>query len=232
MVAAWGRLVFRDVSEKQDSERELRESEERGRAIIETSLDAVVLMNAEGRNRGLERRRERIFGWQRAEVIGDRTGEAHHPGAAAGGASPGPRAPQATGEGPVLGRRLELPAIRRDGTEFPVEFSINPLPGASATIFVGFIRDISQRKAAEAALAERASLSSLRADVAALLASSADVDASLRGCCALPRQSSGRRLRAHLDGRCLSKPVLILRASAGLYTHLDGPHAPRADRAI
>jgi PAS domain S-box-containing protein len=217
-------LVFHDVTEKRNRERELRASEMRARAIIETAIDAVLLTDSDGKLIGWNAAAERIFGWRQEEVLGrdlaqciipERLREAHYRGLAH---------LRATGEGPVLGRRLELPALRRDGTEFPVELSINPLPEPAQGTFVGFVRDISQRQAAEAELAERARLSSLRADVAELLVSSNGIDVNLRECCAL--------LVRHLDAAFAriwtvdpKEPVLLLRASAGLYTHLDGPHA-------
>lgn len=216
-------LVFRDLSENRKNALALSESEARSMAIIQTSLDAVLLMNSDGRITGWNAAAERIFGWSEAEVlqsdlasriIPERLREAHHRGLAH---------LKATGEGPVLGRRIELPALRRDGTEFPIELSIIPLPQSENAVFVGFVRDISQRKAAETELAERARLSNLRADIGALLASSVETTFGLSQCCHL--------LVGHLDAAFAriwtvdpSEPVLILRASAGLYTHLDGPH--------
>ena len=217
-------FVFHDITEKHARQRELRESEARARAIVDTALDAVVIMNADGKIAGWNPAAERIFGWRQEEVFGtdlgeriipERLREAHHRGLAH---------LAATGHGPVIGQRLELPAMRRDGSEFPVELSVNPLPGTGKAIYVGFIRDISHRKAAEQELAEAARLSNLRADVAALLASQSSLDESLQGCCAL--------LVNHLDCAFAriwttdpEEPVLVLRASAGLYTHIDGDHA-------
>jgi PAS domain-containing protein len=56
--------------------------------------------------------------------------------------------------GPVLGRLIELPALRADGGEFPVELYIAPIPIEGPPLFTGFARDITERKAAEAALKE------------------------------------------------------------------------------
>src|SRR5262249_8462998 len=56
------------------------------------------------------------------------------------------------GEGPVLGARLEMSALRRDGTEFPVELSIARVGTDSPPVFTGFIRDLSEKKRAEEAL--------------------------------------------------------------------------------
>ena len=217
-------LVFHDVTEKRARERAQLASEAQARAILDTSLDAVLLMDASGKIAAWNPAAERIFGWSREEVMGadlaahiipERMREAHRRGLGRF---------LATGEGPVLARRLELPALRRDGTEFPVELSINPLPGADPAMFVGVARDITERKAAEAGLAESARLFALRAEVAARLTSEAPIDGNLQGCCEL--------LVRHLDAafaRIWTLPagesVLTLRASAGLYTHLDGPHA-------
>jgi len=52
----------------------------------------------------------------------------------------------------VLGKRLEMPALRHDGTEFPVELSVVRIPHDGAPVFTGFIRDVSDRKQREAAL--------------------------------------------------------------------------------
>ena len=216
--------VLIDITERRAAEEQLRASEIRSKAIINTALDAVLLMNSEGNILDWNPAAERIFGWQRAELLGkelashiipERLREAHRRGLAH---------LLATGEGPVLGRRLELPALRRDGAEFPVELSISPLPGAERSTFVGFIRDLSQRQAAERELAERARLSMLRADITSLLTSSVALDRSLHGSCEL--------LVSHLDAAFArvwlldeSGSFLILRASAGLYQNLDGAHA-------
>ena len=215
--------VLIDITERRLAEAQVQASELRSRAIINTAIDGVLLMDSHGLIADWNPAAEQIFGWRRDEVIGaelaahiipERLREAHRRGLAHFLSS---------GEGPVLGRRLELPAARRDGSEFPVELSINPLLVEGETIFVGFIRDISQRKAVEEELAERARLSTLRADIASHLASRTDLAESLRGSCEL--------LVRHLDASFAriwvldeEEAVLVLRASAGLYKHLDGPH--------
>src|SRR5439155_1138432 len=57
-----------------------------------------------------------------------------------------------TGEGPVLNRRIELTALRRDGTEIPVELAITPLQLGGVTVFSAFLRDITERRQREQAL--------------------------------------------------------------------------------
>jgi PAS domain S-box-containing protein len=207
-----------------EAEAQWRNSEAQARAIVDTALDAVVLMDCTGAVTDWNPAAERIFGWKRDEVIGGELCEYIIPERLRDGHRRGLAHLMATGEGPVLGRRLELPALRRDGTEFPVELSVNPLPGTAPAMYVGFVRDITARKAAEADLAEQASLAALRADVAAILASRGPLGTVLKGCCEL--------IVRHLDAAFArvwtlgpTEPVLILQASAGMYTHIDGPHA-------
>jgi PAS domain S-box-containing protein len=87
------------------------------------------------------RTREAVLGQPMAELIiparfraANHRGFAHH---------------FAAGEDPILGKRLELTALRADGTEFPVELAITPITSQAIPIYVGHIRDISERKKAE-----------------------------------------------------------------------------------
>ena len=58
-----------------------------------------------------------------------------------------------TGDGPILNKRIEITALRRDGTEFPIELAITPLRIENAYTFTAFVVDISERKKAEEACA-------------------------------------------------------------------------------
>lgn len=132
----------------------LRDEEQRSQSILETSLDGVLLMDMDGRVVDWNLAAECIFGWKREEMLGrvlanyiipERLREAHMKGLARY---------LKTGTGAILGSRMELPALRRDGTEFPVELSINAVVDVSPPMFVGFIRDITQRQKAAQALLE------------------------------------------------------------------------------
>ena len=143
------RAIARQEREARSSAEALRHGEERSQAIVNTALDAVVLMDMGGLIVDWNPAAERIFGWQREEVIGKRLADCIVPEELRDAHNRGLAHLQQTGEGPVLGRRLELPALRRDGERFPVELSISPLPGSGRSLFVGFIRDITERQAAE-----------------------------------------------------------------------------------
>jgi PAS domain S-box-containing protein len=114
--------------------------------IIDTALDAVVVMDREGLIRGWNRQAELSFGWPRAAVMGRRLSETIIPARYRQAHEDGLRRFLEAGEGPVLGQILELSAQRASGEEFPVELAISPPYGAGAeVIFVGFIRDITSR---------------------------------------------------------------------------------------
>lgn len=120
--------------------------------VLETALDGVVVMRSDGVVVGWNSIAERIFGWQRTEAIGrllsdliipERYREAHNRGL---------KTYRETGEGPVLNRHIEISALRSNGEEFAIELSITPTTVSGQLVFLGFLRDISTRKAAEAAL--------------------------------------------------------------------------------
>ncbi len=143
-------LVFRDVTERRKAERELRENEARKTAILETSLDAIVSINHRGEIVEFNPAAERIFGYEKANVLGQPMAEliippayreAHHQGFACY---------LATGVGPVLNQRLELSALRSDGSEFPLELTVTRIPVEGPPLFTAYLRDITEaRRVAE-----------------------------------------------------------------------------------
>ena len=147
-------------------EEELRQSEARKDAVLKSALDAIVTIDQGGNFVEFNPAAERIFGYVRADVIGrpmadliipPRLRERHHAGLTHY---------LATGEGPVLNRQIELPALRADGTEFPAELAIVPVSGAQPPLFTAFLRDITERKQSEEAL--QGSEARFRAAVAAV----------------------------------------------------------------
>lgn len=149
LIAVASRAVARQETVTTLAVAAMREQEQRNRAILDTALDGVLLMDSRGLVVDWNAAAEQIFGWRREEIVGksladhiipEHLREAHQRGLARF---------LATGAGPVLGQRLELPAVRRDGTEFPVEVSINPLSLSDPPLFVGFVSDITERRIAE-----------------------------------------------------------------------------------
>ena len=127
----------------------LRESEARRAAILDTALDSVIAMDHEGRIVDFNPAAEQTFGYRRDEVIGRTLAETIVPPSLRESHRRGLARYLETGDGPVLGRRIELTGLRKDGTEFPVELAITRIAGEPPT-FVGFVRDISARKDLEA----------------------------------------------------------------------------------
>lgn len=148
LVTTLGRQVGQYI-ERRRAEEAMRRSEAVKDAIVRTSLDALVGMDADGRVVEWNPAAEATFGYTRDEVLGrimaelivppwlrdaHRHGLAHH---------------LATGETRVLNRRIEIAAMRRDGSEFPVELSITRQDVDGPPRFTGHLRDLTELKAIE-----------------------------------------------------------------------------------
>lgn len=127
----------------------LRDSEQRARLVLENALDAIVNIDIEGKIVEWNRAASHIFGYARNEVMGrlledvivpPEHREAHHQGM---------RRLQETGQTRLLGKLIEITALRRDGSEFPVELTIVEIDRDQEHYFSAFIRDITKRKEAE-----------------------------------------------------------------------------------
>ncbi len=143
------RGVDRDITARINFENALIDSEKRTRLIIESSLNAIVIMDSYGIVNDWNQQAEVMFGWTAQEAIGRRLDELIIPERFHETHRQGLRTFLETGVGPILNRQVEHMAKRRDGSEFPVELSVSPLKLGNAYIFSGFIHDISSRKAAE-----------------------------------------------------------------------------------
>ena len=144
--------------ERRRAEEAMRESEARKGAILETALDCIITIDQEGRITEFNPAAEQIFGYCRAEAMGREIAELIIPPSLRESHRRGLRHYLATGEGPVLGRRIEITARRADSTEFPVELAITRVPGDGPPTFTGYIRDITERRRAEAARAYLAAI--------------------------------------------------------------------------
>ncbi len=128
---------------------ELRRSEARKDAILSSALDCIVTIDHEGRITEFNPAAERTFGYRRDAILGRPLAdviippslrEQHHRGFARY---------LTTGQAHVLGRRIEMTAMRADGSEFPVELAITRIPMDGPPSFTGYLRDITERKRAE-----------------------------------------------------------------------------------
>lgn len=115
-------------------------------AVLKTALDAVVVMRVDGTIAGWNDVATRIFGWTFDEARGRRMSEMIIPPQHREAHERGLTHFLATGEGPVLDQHIEITALRRDGHELPIELSITFTRQFDQPIFLGFIRDISERQ--------------------------------------------------------------------------------------
>jgi PAS domain S-box-containing protein len=140
-----------EVDRRTTAERALAASEERSRLIIDSALDAVVTVDGEGRITGWNARAEAIFGWPAAEALGRSLAQLILPERHR--ADHRRRLAEFAAAGAGFNSRVELHGVRRGGEEFPIELSVTRLQHASRVdTFAGFIRDITERQAAERAL--------------------------------------------------------------------------------
>ena len=154
-----------DVTERMRAETDLRRSEARNVAILNTALDCIVAIDATNHVVEWNPAAEKTFGYAREEAVGSELGDLIVPSATVAAHRAGLARYLVTGEGPLLGRRIELTARRKDGREIPIELAIQRIEGSEPAAFSAYIRDIGHRKEADAAQETAARLAGLAADV-------------------------------------------------------------------
>lgn len=149
MMRAVGRQLGQFI-ERTAGERDLASSEARNAAVVRASLDCIISIDHRGRVIGWNPAAERTFGYARAEAVGCEMAELIIPRGFRERHRLGLASALVTGAGPMLGRRVETLAVRKDGEEFPVEVTVTGVKGADgAPTFTGYVRDISERRVAD-----------------------------------------------------------------------------------
>ena len=138
------------MAQQLQSEQELRKREAELQMVLQNANDAYVCIDHNGVIRDWNQQAEQTFGWSSQEAIGRRLDEMIIPVTMREAHRAGLRHYLATGELNVLNRRVELTAVRRDGTPLPVEVRVSPLSIDGKTIFSAFLHDITERKQVEA----------------------------------------------------------------------------------
>ena len=146
-MAAIGNEIGQFMSRKQN-EAATAESQSRTRAILESALDAIISMDHRGTITEFNPAAERMFGCRREDVLGRELADTIIPASLREAHRQGMQGFLVRGEGRLVDRRLETTAVRRDGTEFPVEVSIARV-STDPPLFTGFIRDLTARVAAD-----------------------------------------------------------------------------------
>ncbi len=148
---AYRRLEI-EANEKIKARDALIQSQEILRKIIDTSLDALITIDEEGKIMEWSHQAQKIFGYTEAEAEGQIMSTLIVPHEYRDPYDKSMQLFLETGEGLVLSKRIEIKGLDKAGREFPIELSITPIKLKNRYIFSGFIRDIAERKKAEAEL--------------------------------------------------------------------------------
>jgi len=139
------------------------------RAILDSALDCIITMDAHGTVREFNPAAERVFGYRRDEAVGRELAELIIPPVLRERHRQGLAHYLRTGEGPVLGRRIEIAAVRADGVEILVELAITAYRIAGEPIFTAYLRDITERVQHERRRTAQYSVASLLAGSISIL---------------------------------------------------------------
>ena len=134
-----------EIREREKVQEALQESEARKAAVFDTALDSIITMDAMGKIVEFNPAAEQMFGYARHEVIDQDMAELIIPPSLREQHRQGLAHYLMTGEGIMIGNRVEIVAMRRDGSEFPIELAVTRVPKAGYAMFTGTIRDITER---------------------------------------------------------------------------------------
>ena len=146
--------AVRDITERKRSEEALRESEETLQALCANALDAIIMMDSEGRAILWNPAAERIFGYSAAEMIGRPVHDFVAPASQREHFQEHLPAFQVTGQGELIGKVVEVTGLRKDGSEFPMEIALSAVKRGQLWQSVGIVRDVTARNVARKQIEE------------------------------------------------------------------------------
>jgi PAS domain S-box-containing protein len=193
--------------------------------ILDTVLDAVVVMSEDGLVLAWNAVAEKTFGWTADETLGRRLADTLIPESYRQAHSEGLRRLVAGGQAQVLNRRIEVSALCKDGREVPVELSITSAAGQYGRCFVGFLRDISERRDAETRLQRQAIEARLLFEITQMASESdsfeAALERALRAICEITGWPVGHAFVVSPgDTRLLISTSIWVEANAGAASEL------------
>jgi len=145
-------VVYSDVSARKSSELALRESEARFQSLTNSTRDAIILIDPEGRIEFWNPAAEQLFGYQTQEAIGQDAHQLLAPNHYHATHENAYAEFQKTGLGAVVDKTVDLEALRRDGTVIPVEVSLSAFQKGGGWCAAAIIRDITERRKVESVL--------------------------------------------------------------------------------
>jgi PAS domain S-box-containing protein len=160
--------MLHDLTERVRLEGQLGSSEARWRAIIDSAVDGIIVIDAHGRVETFNPAAERLFGYSAEEVLGRNVDML----------MPSPYREEhdsylarylATGRAKIIGIGREVPGLRKDGTTFPLHLSVGQITMHDERKFTGILHDLSGRVEIEGQLREQAALAKL-GEMAAVIA--------------------------------------------------------------
>ena len=158
------RRLHREWRHATEAEASERLSEVRTRLLLETALDAIIMLDPGGRVTAWNNQAEQTFGWTRDEAIGQDMSQLIIPAHYREAHRQGLLRYLTAGDESMLYKRVELTAHDRRGREFPVEMTVTPARLGSMIFFGAFIREITERKQAERRLACQYAVASVLAE--------------------------------------------------------------------
>ena len=142
-------VFYNDITERKKAEATLRESEETKRLIMNSSMDAIMCMNADGEIIVWNPKAEKMFGWTEEEIIGKRIKDTVIPENDRSRHEDGLTNYFSAEKGIALNKLCEDVAVRKNGEIFPIEITVCPINQSGTEFFCAFLRDITERKLAE-----------------------------------------------------------------------------------
>jgi len=215
--------VARDITANKQALAKVIASESLKSAILNNSLDGIITMDHHGQILDFNPAAESMFGYLKSEVLQQNLASLIVPAAYRTAHAEGLKQYLKTGQGPVIGKRFEITALHRHGTEFPIELTVTAIPHHTSPVFTASLRDLTETHKNAIALDERIRLLALGGDIGVAWAQTGSLASILQQC--------SEAIIQHLDGAFAriwtlddSGDMLTLVASAGMYTHRDGPH--------
>lgn len=219
---------IQNVTERKRAEEVQRQSDLRYQRTLESALDCIVTTDHQGRVVEFNPMAERVFGYSRADVLGRKLSEVLVPPRLRKRHEVSMERLLSNDQQSMLNRRIETIALRADGTTIPVELMMQRITDTDPPLFTGFLRDISERKDAEAKILRLNRLYRTLSQTSALIVRTADRHSLFQGICQIAQQHGGFvmpwvglldpesrmvRLEAYVDDAALSAVPLAVDAN-------------------